>query len=201
MLGFNPLAVSPLADDGSTSFRLELGQGSFTLTGVETNLLQAKILKAVVSSFLLTLQDVILRKGFTLRVEHGDFSLYLLDNSLFGSFLLNSEKGNFTLSLQDTDIIFGYILSISPGGFSLTSQSIAYNTSRKFLKGEFNLNLVNNNFFLFRNVAPSLKRTVYVEQEKRTVFIPKELLSSRTTFISSENRSILIRRIVTGKHS
>jgi len=96
MLGFAPLASSPLADDGAVSSIQH-------------------VLPADAGVFALAVQDVSLPKGYTLTSDSGSFSLTEQEISFVVASVTQADVGIFTLAGQDASLSRGYLLTSDTG--------------------------------------------------------------------------------------
>lgn len=125
---------------GST-YTLTADKGTFTLTGIATNLLLGYLLTAVTGSYVLTGIATLFKRGYKLVASVGSYVLTgIAVNLLYGlSYILSAATGAFTLTGKDAGLNRGYRVIASAGSYVLTGIANSFGRTYKMAVtvGEF----------------------------------------------------------------
>lgn len=113
-----------LTFDLSGNYVVTAGQGTFTLSGQDTEFLRALIMAAGQGSFTLTGQDAALLFGYGLQMGQGSFALTGQDIAFQRALFMDAAQGSFVLSGQATDLDRGYLVTAAQGSFTLSGQAV-----------------------------------------------------------------------------
>lgn len=124
MLGFTPLAATPLADSGVRQYNLSVDSGSFSLVG----------------------QDIALTIRDNFIVDDGGFNLNVQDAIVTAQLNIDADAGAFTASLEDAELSRIYALVADSTSYTLTLQGVSVVTSINSQTGEFAVGGQETNF-------------------------------------------------------
>ena len=153
MLGFSPLASSPIAATGFSGeqYTLSVNAGTFTTTGQTANFQIAVSIDPLAGLFTLSLQGA--AKLITESVPDGQFAV--TGQPISFGFGMGAVNGSFTLTGQDVfaqigdqveteefsitgqPISFGFGMGAVNGSFTLTGQDITEDISDSVAAGSF----------------------------------------------------------------
>lgn len=97
---------------------------SYSLTGVNTGLLQGHVLSASTGSFSLNGIDTGLLRGYPLTATRTTFSLTGITTALVKGFPLRADPGTFTLTGFDTGLLSARSIAAALGTFSFSGISV-----------------------------------------------------------------------------
>lgn len=174
MLGFSPLAASPIAATGvaGEEYVFAVNEGTFTLTGQDVTLLKSVKLDAQAGLITLSLQGA--SKLITEFVPDGQFSTSGSDVNFLKALNIDAANGSFVLTGQNVDLTksvifdelvdndflttgqdinFGFGFAALAGSFALTGQEITEDITDVVASGSFSVTFQDANVIAQRILA------------------------------------------------
>ena len=117
----------PAAAGGA--FTVTIDAGSYVLTGNDVGLKRGERLTIDTGSYALTGNDVALNHGYNVTLETGSYALTGNAVNLTAQRLLTAATGAYTLTGQDVTLTYApstdYSLTLDPGAYALTGNDVA----------------------------------------------------------------------------
>ena len=118
------------------AFTLDMGQGSYALTGQDVGLLAARTLGIEQGSYALSGQAVGLAAARRLTIGQGSYALSGQDIALKHGFTLVMGQGSYGLTGQDIGLLVARILTVDHGSYSLAGQAVELFAGRTLAIGQ-----------------------------------------------------------------
>lgn len=176
---FEPLTERVFFGVSGPTYTLTTVKGNFSLTGVASSLLAARLLTANAASFTLTGQSTGLRYNRVLAAEVGSFTLDGKSANLLFNRTLVTSTGEFVLTGNVANLVYTptgvtYTLTAETGNFDLTGQlaSLLANRVLTAQLGEFALTGNDAGLYL---VVPGTGPVLYLDLISKKVMLLQRL--------------------------
>lgn len=173
---------------GSASYSLTTTPGSYTITGVNANLVSARLLETTPGSYAITGSAASINSSRLLEVTPGSYSITGSSANLIyttaSSFLLETVAGSYTITGANANLRYNSILVVQPGSYSITGAdaNLFVETPNKILETEVGSYVINgfSANFIYSGEAQILKPggkglSVWQQRQNRLEALKNEL--------------------------